>query len=93
MTCGPSPQHPAALGGDRGTPVHGHTSRHPGSDQAPAVTPTPSAPTSSAYVVLHRTKGHLNREIPLDRASHECRGKTGLGWHIDPGLRFPRTWS
>lgn len=87
MTCGPPPQHPATRGGDRGTPVHGHAPRHAGSDGAPAATPMPAAPMSSAYRVLHDPEGHHDGEIPLDRALHERMLKDVLGWPAAPALR------
>ncbi|MFG2711979.1 DUF6415 family natural product biosynthesis protein [Streptomyces goshikiensis] len=42
---------------------------------------------SGTHVALYDPEGHLNGELPLDRASHERMVKAALGWPADPGLR------
>ncbi|AYV32811.1 hypothetical protein EES41_39255 (plasmid) [Streptomyces sp. ADI95-16] len=40
----------------------------------------------SGHVALYDPEGHLNGELPLDRAFHERVVKAVLGWPADPGL-------
>ncbi|MFD3557411.1 restriction endonuclease [Streptomyces goshikiensis] len=42
---------------------------------------------NSTHVALYDPEGHLNGELPLDRATHERMVKAVLGWPADPGLR------
>ncbi|MFJ7416416.1 restriction endonuclease [Streptomyces sp. NPDC098077] len=41
---------------------------------------------SSTHRVLHDPEGHLEAQLPLDRAPHECLIKAVFGWTDDPGL-------
>jgi hypothetical protein len=41
---------------------------------------------SSTHRVLHDPEGHLEADLPLDRAPHECLIKAVSGWTGDPGL-------
>lgn len=41
---------------------------------------------SSTHRVLHDPEGHLEADLPLDRAPHECLIKAVFGWTGDPGL-------
>ncbi|MFE2928604.1 DUF6415 family natural product biosynthesis protein [Streptomyces goshikiensis] len=73
-------------GESRTTPEWGHL---PGATRRlpPTPTPAPAPPPSSAHIALYDPEGHLNRELPLDRASHERLVKAVLGWPADPGPR------
>ncbi|MFE9845098.1 DUF6415 family natural product biosynthesis protein [Streptomyces goshikiensis] len=42
---------------------------------------------SSTHIALYDPEGHLNRELPLDRASHEHLVTAVLGWPAGPGPR------
>ncbi|MBM7054108.1 restriction endonuclease [Streptomyces durocortorensis] len=41
---------------------------------------------TSTHLVLHDPEGHLEADLPLDRAPHECLIKAVFGWTGDPGL-------
>ncbi|MFF2236262.1 restriction endonuclease [Streptomyces anulatus] len=41
---------------------------------------------SSTHQVLHDPEGHLEADLPLDRAPHECLIKAVFAWTGDPGL-------
>ncbi|MFF1267165.1 DUF6415 family natural product biosynthesis protein [Streptomyces anulatus] len=41
---------------------------------------------SSTHRGLHDPEGHLEADLALDRAPHECLIKAVLGWTGDPGL-------
>lgn len=41
---------------------------------------------SSTHTVLGNTEGHIESELPLDRAPHECLIKAVLGWTSEPNL-------
>lgn len=86
MTYRPPPRYPVTRGEGRTTPEWGQV---PGTSRRllPTPTPTPAPPLSGAPIALYDPEGHLDRELPLDRASHERMVKAVLGWPADPGLR------